>query len=650
MTPRTRPYAHVVALAALLTVAPAAGAQTWMPVGPPGGDVRALAADPRDPRRLYLGTADGLLYRSDDAGTRWNRLAPGFPRRGVSLDDIVIDPRGVVTIGYWELHGSGGGVARSVDGGKTFALLPGIAGQAVKALAIAPSNPNLLAAGSSSGVFLSADQGRTWRRITPAGHPDLKNLDSLAFDPVNPAVLYAGTWHLAWKTTDQGGTWAPIHTGMIDDSDVMTLNVDRWNPQVVYATACSGIYLSRDAAERWTKVRGIPSSSRRTRAFMQSPDNQDLLYAGTTEGLWTSRDGGATWQLATQKDLVVNSVVALPGGTVILGTDGAGVVRSVDGGATWLAANQGFSERFVSRAVFDLARRRVIAAVWGDRQHGGVFTAPGPRGPWARLGTGLAGREVLSLALIGGEILAGTDEGLYISNSGTGQWGRFETVVDGVDVHPRVTDVLAPNERTILAATSRGLLRTGDGGRSWTLPQVGMADQITAFAVSPGQVDVVVAATPLGFFRSRDAGASWSQVSGGLGQASVQALAFMPTSEKVLYAATSRGLHRSTDQGVTWARCTGGVPYTDLTGLAVHPDGRTVYVSDFTHGGIFRTQDGGASWERMPTDGLASDRIWTLGLDPNSPDRLLVASPTGGLHLLTPPPVATTTAAGGGAP
>ncbi len=637
-------------MATLLAAAPVSGAQTWTPVGPPGGDVRALAADPRDPRRLYLGTADGLLYRSDDAGTRWHRLTPGFPRRGMSLDDIVVDPRGVVTVGYWEMHGSGGGVARSVDGGKTFTLLPGIAGQAVKALAIAPTDPNLLAAGSTSGVFLSADQGKTWRRITPERHPDLKNLDSLTFDPTNPAVLYAGTWHLAWKTTDQGGTWMPIHAGMIDDSDVMTLNVDRWNSQVVYATACSGIYLSRDGASRWTKVRGIPSSSRRTRAFVQSPDNQDLLYAGTTEGLWVSRDGGTTWLLATQKELVVNSILALPGGTVVLGTDGAGVVRSVDGGATWLAANQGFSERFISRAIFDVARRRVIAAVWGDRQHGGVFTAPGPRGPWTRLGTGLAGREVLSLALIGREVLAGTDDGLFISNAETGQWGRFATLVDGLDVHPRISDVIAPNERTILAATARGLLRTADGGRTFTMPRVGMADQISTFAVSPNDVDVVVAATPLGFFRSSDAGASWSQVSGGFGQATVQALAFMPTNEKLLYAATSRGLHRSTDQGVTWSRCTGGVPYTDLTGLAVHPDGRTVYVSDFTHGGIFRTQDGGASWERMPTDGLASDRIWTLGLDPTSPDRLLVASPTGGLHLLTPPPVATTSAAGGGAP
>ena len=106
-------------------------------------------------------------------------------------------------------------------------------------------------------------------------------------------------------------------------------------------------------------------------------------------------------------------------------------------------------------------------------------------------------------------------------------------------------------------------------------------------------------------------------------------------------ATTGAGLYRSGDQGSTWARMTGGIPHTDITGLAIHPDGRTIYASDFTWGGIFRSVDSGKSWERLPTDGLASDRVWTLGLDPAAPERLLVASPTGGLHLMIPAGAAT---------
>src|SRR5687767_1027330 len=148
MTPRARAAAAVVGTVSFLLATPVLRAQSWVAVGPPGGDVRSLAADPRDARRIYLGTSDGTLYRSDDGGRRWQRLSPGFPLRGVSLDDIVVTPSGVVLVGYWEVHGNGGGVARSVDGGRTFTQLEGVRGQAVRALALAPSNPDLIVAGA----------------------------------------------------------------------------------------------------------------------------------------------------------------------------------------------------------------------------------------------------------------------------------------------------------------------------------------------------------------------------------------------------------------------------------------------------------------------------------------------------------------------
>src|SRR6186997_1064716 len=167
MAPSSRKIAHVILAMALIALGPAlASAQTWIPVGPPGGDVRALAADPRDPRHIYLGTSDGVLYRSEDTGVHWKRLSPGFPRRGQSLDEIAVDARGVVLVGYWEVRGSGGGVARSTDGGNTFTILKGIEGESVRALAIAPASPQILAVGTLTGVFRSIDGGQNWARIT----------------------------------------------------------------------------------------------------------------------------------------------------------------------------------------------------------------------------------------------------------------------------------------------------------------------------------------------------------------------------------------------------------------------------------------------------------------------------------------------------
>ena len=95
---------------------------------------------------------------------------------------------------------------------------------------------------------------------------------------------------------------------------------------------------------------------------------------------------------------------------------------------------------------------------------------------------------------------------------------------------------------------------------------------------------------------------------------------------------------------------TGGIPYTDITGLAIRPDGRTLYASDFTWGGIFRSQNGGETWERLSAEGLVSDRVWTLSVDPTAPDRVLVASPSGGLHMLAPPPPPLAAAGGSASP
>ncbi len=632
------------ALLFVLASVTAVRAQSWVPVGPPGGDVRSLAADPRDPRRVYLGTSDGVLYRSDDTGRHWQRLSPGFPLRGVSVDDLVVSPAGVVLAGYWDVHGAGGGVARSADGGRTFTLLEGIKGESVRALAIGTTNPNMIVAGSLGGVFRSLDGGRTWRRITPEGHPDLRNVGSVAIDPLDPQVIYVGTWHLPWKTTDGGRMWHPVHTGMIDDSDVMTLTVDRSNNQNVFATACSGIYRSTDGAQKWSRIRGIPSASRRTRAFAQSPDDLNRLYAGTIQGVWMSDDGGGVWRLATRDDLLINAILALPGGVVLLGTEGAGVVRSDDAATTWTASNHGFSERFVSRMLFEPTGRRLLAGIWGDRRHGGVFSAPGPRGPWTRLGAGLEGREVLSLAFYEESVVAGTDAGAFVWNGPAQAWKRVRVLPGPVELHPRINDLAALPGGTYVAGTSHGIARSIDGGLTWKRPLVGLTGQgkVLALAASAKQPGLVVAATPLGFFRSADGGERWTQVASGLGEGEAHQIAFLPGDDSVLFATTSRGLFRSRDGGSTWGRATGGIPLADITGLALHPDGRTVYASDFAWGGVFRSVDGGENWQRLPDEGLVSDRIWTLAVDPTSAERVLAAAPAGGVHKLMPPPAAAT--------
>lgn len=621
-------------LAFLVLASREAGAESWVPVGPPGGDVRSLAGDPRDPRVLYLGTADGVLYRSEDGGGRWQRLAPGFPQHGMSLDDLVVGPDGTLYVGYWELDGPGGGVARSDDGGRHFTVLAGLGGdmpQGVRALALAPGDPRVLVAGTHRGVFRSEDAGASWRRISPEGHAEIRNVNSVALDPRDSRVVYIGTWHLPWKTADAGASWRPVRAGMIEDSDIMTMNLDPRDPDVVFASACSGIYRSANAGSFWSRIRGIPSSSRRTRAFAQDPTRRERLYAGTTEGLWVSDDDSRTWQLVTRKDLVVNAVLLLPGGTVLLGCDGAGVLRSTDHGRTFTASNEGFSTRFVSDVVVDGASGRVYAGIRHDRWHGGVLTAPRAEGPWLPLGTGLEGREVLSLAEAGEGldqiVLAGTDDGLFLYSAHCGVWRRLPTVVDGLDAHPRVMHVAAASPRVVAAATPAGLLVSRNGGESWERRALGLASAATAVAFFDREPPLLVAATALGVFRSDDLGRSFVQVSNGVAGAAIAGLAFLPGDPRVLFATTPMGLLRSADTGQTWARYGAGLPLSDITGLAFADDRRTVFASDFEQGRIYRSTDGGQTWSALPSEGLLGDRVWALA---QGRDRCLLAATAGG--------------------
>jgi hypothetical protein len=78
--------------------APSATSQTWKPLGPAGGDVRALASDPARPSVVYLGTTDGHIFGSGDGGRRWRLLGMVGASRNAIVTSILVDPREPTTL------------------------------------------------------------------------------------------------------------------------------------------------------------------------------------------------------------------------------------------------------------------------------------------------------------------------------------------------------------------------------------------------------------------------------------------------------------------------------------------------------------------------------------------------------------------------
>ena len=289
--------ASATLLISLVLIAAATHAQTrWNTVGPDGGDARSLEAVSGDPQHLYLGTINSWIYESTDEGGSWHRLARLDASDDLVVDDIVVDPGNPLLIyaAAWKFDRPDGGLWVSHDGGKNWKSNPGLQGQSVRAFTLAPSNHNIMFAGTLEGVFRSTDGGASWRQISPQGSREIHEVESLAVDPHDPDIVYVGTWHLPWKTVDGGNYWQNIKQGVIDDSDVFSIIVDPDKPSIVYASACSGIYKSYNGGSLFKKIQGIPATARRTRVLRQDPVHHDTVYAGTTEGLYKTTDAGKT--------------------------------------------------------------------------------------------------------------------------------------------------------------------------------------------------------------------------------------------------------------------------------------------------------------------------------------------------------------------
>lgn len=621
----------IVACAALLPLR--AGAQNWRPLGPTGGEVFSLAMDQHNPKTIYLGCADGHIFVSHDGGDHWQILARAGTSQNAVVSTIVVDAshpqRLYASTWTRELHGEGGGVFRSTDAGLHWTSA-GLDGHAIRALVQAPSDPKELAAGALDGVFLSRDEGASWRRISPANDAELHNIDSIAIDPENPQVIYAGTFHLPWKTTDGGAHWFPIHSGMIDDSDVFSLLVDRETPQRVFASACSGIYRSENGGASWIKIQGIPFSARRTHIVLQDPSRPEIVYAGTTEGLWKTADGGSNWALVTPANWVINSMVIEPGsGRVVIGTDQMGVLASDDGGQFFQVSNSGFNHRQITALAADPRRPGHLFAALANAPETMMETGDNGR-TWFPMGGELTSTDILAAyASPEGWLVALKRGGLVLYSRRRREWRALgQGGKAGGQTLRAVVNGLALTRARWFAATSRGLFVSSDSGESWAAMRLS-GSRLPAEAVvasSDGHTLWVVSSG--GMLYSNNSGATWRwrdlpiQSSGVIGLQS--------GGGGLLLASSERGLYISRDDGAAWTLAGHGLPASPPQDLAV--DGAEWFAT-MRDGGIYVSRDAGSTW--MRAEGTFAEGLFPVVLKDEAAHGVYAASATEGVYLFS---------------
>jgi cysteine-rich repeat protein len=304
---------------------------------------------------VYALTLCSRVFKSLDGGDSWSAINSGLTDWYVTALAIAPTTPATLYVGSSSACGPGcegnqGGVFRSLNGGSSWsAVNAGLTDTNVNALAIDPTTPTTLYAGTySGGVFRSLNGGSSWSAVN-AGLTSTSVL-ALAIDPATPTTLYAGTYDGVFKSLNAGSSWSVVNTGLTSTS-VLALAIDPATPTTLYAGTGGGVFKSLNAGSSWSAVNtGLPSTSVLVLAI--DPVTPATLYAGTYDaGVFQSLNGGGSWS-AVNTGLPNEPVRALAIApttptTLYAGPNAAGntfsgdgVFRSLNGGSSWQATGR----------------------------------------------------------------------------------------------------------------------------------------------------------------------------------------------------------------------------------------------------------------------------------------------------------------------
>ena len=440
------------------------GRAAWQGTGPFGGAAEIVRTVPKVSGLVIAGAHNGLMYISRNGGAYWSNLP--FPGQfaGV-LHSLEVDPRSESTwyAGMESENQWTSGVYKTTDSGRSWTLLPSMRGIGVWSLALWPQNPDVIAAGTSSGVYLSKDSGATWAHISTENDPELKPVVSLAFHPTDSNTLFAGTTHLPWRTTNGGASWQSIHSGMMDDSDVFSIQVDPLKPSRIFASACSGVYGSTDGAELWSKL-DTPKGAFRTYFVATYPKDKDpkhdgVVFAGTTAGLMRSADNGRTWRKVDGEAIKSIAFDPFVSGRVFFASTTAGLMVSTDGGNTLRETNYGFTNR--NFTTLTGAGTNLYSSSVYEPVSGGVYRSDNLGLRWTHAGDPPAEQLLLMAASPDDpKLLFGAGYHALLESRDAGKsWAAYKNPPPGT----RITAILPLSAMTLFVGTDRGLFRASDG-------------------------------------------------------------------------------------------------------------------------------------------------------------------------------------------
>jgi hypothetical protein len=637
---------------------------SWTSIGPGniGGRVRALAVHPTTTSTIFVGGANGGIWRSTDSGASWQPIDDYLP--SLAITTIVFRPGTSSTMyagtgeSFSELDGArGAGILKSTNSGAAWAVLPSTSTADfyyVNRLAMSADGSILLAA-TSTGLFRSTDQGSSFTKVLTVsglGYSEVGDVKFLAGS--STAAVAAGNSQNAYVSTDAGVTWLPA-TGLTN--------------QTTQASAPQGVEI------------GVAGASSSTTVYLSINSN--------TGEVWKSTNGGASYAKVgtpghlTQFGSSANAIWVDPtnASTVVIGGDD--LYRSTNGGSAWTK----ISARYVAPALSTHGQQHVIAADPGFNgttnrrvyfgNDGGAWTtsdiyaAPQNTGfpccnsiPFTSLNNGLTITQFYGGAgsAINGKILGGSQGNgsvVYTPAGGAQAW----TVLSGnqqEDAGYAAIDSTDPSYLYGSFAYLR-LYRSADGGASasyilgadsnsvckpppYRIDDAcnGTTNYTAPFVLDPSNPNRLLAGG-VSLWRSDDVkadltettGPHWAAIKAPSGSSPINALAIAAGHSDVVWVGHNNGDVYVTANGTagspSWQKVDGSaLPDRTVTAIAV--DSRNTQVAyvgfdGFNTDNLWKTTNNGTTWTALT--GLPAIPVHTLTIDPRASEFLFLGTDAG---------------------
>jgi photosystem II stability/assembly factor-like uncharacterized protein len=629
------------------------------------------------------------------------------------------------------------GVNMSVDGGNTWSpankgisARVGLSGDAIPVfcLTIDPHNPDIIWAGTQGtrGLFKSVDGGKTWiPKDKGVTEPFAATFRGFTVDPRTSDIVYAageypGTTDptqsyglqftyakgMVYKSVDAGENWTAVWHG---DAVARYIWIDPRNPDVLYVSTGFidrepmnsdpktmnpggvGILKSTDGGRTWqvlNKANGLGNLY--VTSLAMNPQSPDILLAGTgslsykfddSSGVYLTADGGNHWQktltatarlpgvwdpISTVKFATANPLIAYAASQTTFW-------RSEDGGHTWRAMAGGPPALyygppgvFIGQSIDLQIDPRNPDRAFLDNYGGGVFLTEDGGKTWTDSSQGYSGTQMFDVKVDPSDplhIYTIGQPGIYGSSDGGRSWdGLNGEVTANIPLITAAIDPANPLHVILTDDCCGRLVRTLDGGKHWTQiyqhpafvntsHPVNENDGFKAIAFAPSNpkvvylgmrrsrfsVDTGYRGTSYGVLKSADSGETIQDANdSNTAQQDINTLAIDPSSESTVYVGTLfAGVFRTHDGGRSWQAVNQGLRLLDVRALAIDPANPSTLYAGIENGGVFKTVDAGANWSYAGYGMDPQAAVRSLAIDPTNPQTIYAADVRTGVYRST---------------